>query len=203
VEIKKLAAAFAGVTVVFGFGAMAPASAADPQVFGLQQTVTEPNGGEIGYTVTRFFPSEDAIPYPVTGRLYEVSVRADAINGMPTPMVGAFSARTDSGQSYPAIANVWTPQGLSGMTLLPGGHGSGIVYFDAVGEAPTSVVYNGAGETLTWIEPPVAPPAEEAASDEGASGSGESAAASESGSADTSAAAKAEVNSDVAVQDGG
>jgi len=202
VEIKKLAAAFAGVTVVFGFGAMAPASAADPQVFGLQQTVTEPNGGEIGYTVTRFFPSEDAIPYPVTGQLYEVSVRADAINGMPTPMVGAFSARTDSGQSYPAIANVWTPQGLSGMTLLPGGHARGIVYFDVVGEAPTSVVYNGAGETLTWIEPPVAPPAEEAASDEGA-GSSEESAAPESASPDTSAAARAAGNADVAVQDEG
>lgn len=201
-EIKKLAAAFAGVTVVFGFGAMAPASAADPQVFGLQQTVTEPNGGEIGYTVTRFFPSEDAIPYPVTGQLYEVSVRADAINGMPTPMVGAFSARTDSGQSYPAIANVWTPQGLSGMTLLPGGHASGTVYFDAAGEAPTSVVYNGAGETLTWIEPPVAPPAEEAASDEGA-GSSEESAAPESASPDTSAAARAAGNADVAVQDEG
>ena len=202
-EFKKLAAAFAGVTVSFGFGAMAPASAADPQVFGLQQTVTEPNGGEIGYTVTRFFPSEATVPYPVTGQLYEVTVRADALNGMPTPMVGAFSARTDSGQSYPAIANVWTPQSLSGMTLLPGGRATGDVYFDAVGEAPTSVVYNGAGETLTWIEPPVAPPAEEAASDQGSSSGGESAAAPESASPDTSAAAKAKGNSDVAVQDGG
>jgi hypothetical protein len=203
VEFTKLAAAFAGVTVVFGFGAMAPASAADAQVFGLQQTVTEPNGGEIGYTVTRFFPSEATIPYPVTGQLYEVTVRADAINGMPTPMVGAFSAKTDSGQSYPAIANVWTPQSLSGMTLLPGGHATGVVYFDAVGEAPTSVVYTGGGETLTWIEAPVAPPAEEAASDEAASGGEESAAAPESESPDTSAAAKAEGNADVAVQDEG
>jgi hypothetical protein len=138
----------------------------------------------------------------VTGQLYEVTVRADANNGMPTPMVGAFSARTDSGQSYPAIANVWTPQGLSGMTLLPGGHATGVVYFDAVGEAPTSVVYNG-DETLTWIEAPVAPPAEEAAAGEAASGGEESAAAPESASPDTSAAAKAEGNSDVAVQDEG
>lgn len=201
-DIKKLAGAFAGATVVFSFAAVAPASAADEQVFGLQQTVADPNGAEIGYTVTRFFPTEDAIPAPVSGQLYEVSVRADALNGMPTPAVSGFSARTDSGQSYPALG-VWTPQGLSGTTLLPGGHASGIVYFDAVGEAPTSVVYNGAGETLTWIEPPVAPPAEEAASDEGASGSGESAAAPESQSPDTSAAAKAEGNSDVAVQDEG
>src|SRR5262249_59921472 len=120
----------------------------------LQQAVTDPNAGEIGYTVTRFFPSEDAIPFPVAGQLYEVSVRADAINGLVTPMVPAFSAHTDSGQSYPALANVWTPQGLSGMTLLPGGSASGKVYFDAVGEAPTSIVFNRAGGTLTWIEPP-------------------------------------------------
>jgi hypothetical protein len=201
-DVKKSAAALAGATVVVSFAGVGTASAADPQVFGLQQTVTEPNG-EIGYTVTRFFPSGDAIPYPVTGQLYEVSVRADAINGMPTPMVGAFSARTDSGQSYPALANVWTPQGLSGMTLLPGGHASGTVYFDAVGDAPTSVVYTGPGETLTWIEPPIAPPAEESASDEGGGGGEESAAAPESGGSDTSAAAKSEGNSDVAVQDEG
>ena len=91
---------------------------------------------------------------------------------MPTPAVPAFSAQTESGQNYPALAGVWTPQGLSGATLLPGGHASGKVYFDAVGEPPTSVVYNGAGDMLTWIEPPIAPPAEvapeEAASDEGA-----------------------------------
>src|SRR5690349_20728019 len=114
--IKKLAGAVAAAAVTFSFAAVSPASAADPQVFGLQQSVADPSGGEIGYTVTKFFPSEDAIATPVSGQLYEVSVRADAINGLVTPMVSAFSARTDSGQSYPAL-NVWTPQGLSGMTL--------------------------------------------------------------------------------------
>jgi Domain of unknown function (DUF1942) len=168
-------------------------------VFGLQQTVTDPNGAEIGYTVSRFFPSQDAIPYPVTGQLYEVSVRADALNGMPTPAAGAFSARTDSGQSYPALANVWTPQGLSGMTLLPGGHARGTIYFDAVGEPPTSVVYNGAGDTLTWIEPPVAAPAEEeSTSDEGASGGEES--GGESATPDESAV-DSEGNGDVATSE--
>jgi hypothetical protein len=197
--IKKLAGAVAAATVTFSFAAVAPASAADPQVFGLQQTVADPSGGEIGYTVTRFFPSEDAVPFPVSGQLYEVSVRADAINGLVTPMIPAFSARTDSGQSYPALANVWTPQGLSGMTLLPGGHASGKIYFDAAGEGPTSIVYNGAGGTLTWIEPPVVPPAEEAASDEG-EGGGEQAAAPESASPDSGAADTA-ANADVATSE--
>ena len=121
VEIKKLAGAVAATTVMFSVGAVAPASAADGQVFGLQQTVSDPNGGEIAYTVTKFLPSADAIPYPVSGQLYEATVRADAINGLATPVIPAFSAQAESGQNYPALANVWTPQGLSGMTLLPGG----------------------------------------------------------------------------------
>ena len=164
-ESKKLAGAVSAATLMFSFGALAPASAADGQVFGLQQTVTDPSG-EIGYTVTKFLPSGDAVPFPVTGQLYEVTVRADALNGMPTPAVPAFSAHSESGQSYPALAGAWTPQGLSNAPLLPGGQSTGKVYFDAVGEAPTSVVYNGPGDMLTWIEPPAAPAEEEPAAEE-------------------------------------
>ena len=159
-ESKKLAGAVSAATLMFSFGALAPASAADGQVFGLQQTVTDPSG-EIGYTVTKFLPSGDAVPFPVTGQLYEVTVRADALNGMPTPAVPAFSAHSESGQSYPALAGAWTPQGLGNAPLLPGGQSTGKVYFDAVGEAPTSVVYNGPGDMLTWIEPPAAASEEE------------------------------------------
>ena len=75
---------------------------------------------------------------------------------MATPAVPAFSAQTESGQNYPALAGAWTPQGLSGMTLLPGGHSSGKVYFDAAGDPPTSVVYNGGGDMVAWIQPPTA-----------------------------------------------
>ncbi len=160
-ESKKLAGAVSAATLMFSFGALAPASAADGQVFGLQQTVTNPSG-EIGYTVTKFLPSGDAVPFPVTGQLYEVTVRADALNGMPAPVIPAFSAHSESGQSYPALAGAWTPQGLSNAPLLPGGQSTGKVYFDAVGEAPTSVVYNGPGDMLTWIEPPSAAAEEEA-----------------------------------------
>jgi Domain of unknown function (DUF1942) len=174
VEIKKLAAAVAATTVVFSVGAVAPAWAAD-QVFGLEQRVSDPNGGEIAYTVTKFRPSSDALPYPVSGQLYEVTVRADQINGLVTPVIPAFSARSESGQNYPALANVWTPQGLSGATLLPGGHSSGKIYFDAVGDPPTSVVYNGAGDTLTWIQPSGISPAEVAPPASGGNGGGESA----------------------------
>ncbi|GFG52275.1 hypothetical protein CQY20_06300 [Mycolicibacterium agri] len=160
-EIKKLAAAASVAAVMFSFGAVGQASAADAQVFGLQQTVNDPNGGQIGYTVTRFFPSGDAIPHPVTGQLYEATVRADAVNGIVTPAVGAFSAQTASGQNYPALVGFWVPQGLSEMALLPGGHTTGKVYFDAVGEPPTTVVFNGPGESFSWTEPSTEEPASE------------------------------------------
>lgn len=190
-SVKKFAGVFAAAIVVLGLG-VAPASATDEQAFGLQQTVNDPSGGEIGYTVTKLLPSTDAVPYPVAGQLYEVTVRADALNGMPIPVIGGFSAQTASGQSYPALAGVWTPQGLSGATLLPGSHSTGKIYFDAVGEAPTKIVYTGGGETLIWAEPAAAPPAETAAEtaapEAGGSAGEKPSAPAESGGTDKGAA---------------
>jgi Domain of unknown function (DUF1942) len=199
VEIKKLAGAVAATTFMFSVGALAPASAADSQVFGIQQAVTDPSGGEIAYTVTKLLPSGDAVPYPVSGQLYEVTVRANAINGLVTPVVPNFSAQTESGQSYPALAGAWTPLGLNSALLLPGGSSSGKIYFDAAGEAPTGVAYNGAGASLVWSEPPEASE-EEAAPEEAApeeEAPAEESAPAESGSSDTGAA-DAEANADVA-----
>ena len=201
-EIKKLAGAVAATTFMFSVGAVAPASAADDQVFGIQQAVTDPSGGEIAYTVTKLLPSEDAVPYPLSGRLYEVTVRANAINGVVTPVISNFSAQTGSGQSYPALAGAWMPLGLNAGPLLPGGSSSGKIYFDAAGEAPTGVAYNGAGASLSWIEPPAASEEEvateeEAPSDAGESSTDESGAPAESGSAE-SGAADTEANGDVA-----
>ena len=195
---------------MFSVGAVAPASAADGQVFGLQQTVSDPNGGEIAYTVTKFLPSADAIPYPVSGQLYEATVRADAIYGLATSVIPAFSAQAESGQNYPALANVWTPQGLSGMTLLPGGMSTGKVYFDAVGDPPTSVVYNGAGEMVAWVESSSAPaesappeeeaPAEEAPAEEAPA---EEADAEEAPAEEADAVADSGANADVAAPEEG
>jgi hypothetical protein len=203
VEIKKLAGAVAATTFMFSVGAIAPASAADNQVFGIQQSVTDPSGGEIAYTATKLLPSEDAVPYPVSGQLYEVTVRANAINGIVTPVIPGFSARTESGQSYPALAGAWTPLGFNSGPLLPGTSSSGKIYFDAAGEAPTGVVYNGPGASLSWIEPPAAPagseekaaPKEEAPAQESESSGEESAAPAESAD---SGASDSEANGDVA-----
>ena len=203
-EIKKLAGAVAATTFMFSVGAIAPATAADEQVFGIQQSVTDPSGGEVAYTVTKLLPSEDAVPYPLSGQLYEVTVRANAINGVVTPVIPNFSARTESGQSYPALVGAWTPLGLNSAPLLPGGSASGKVYFDAAGEPPAGVAYNGAGASLSWIEPPAAAEEEaseeEAPADESESSSDESGAPAESESAD-SGASDTEANADVATSE--
>lgn len=205
-EIRKLAGAVAATTFMFSVGAIAPAWAADDQVFGIQQSVPDPSGGEIAYTVTKLLPSGDAVPYPLSGQLYEVTVRANAANGIVTPVIPNFSALTESGQSYPALAGAWTPLGLNSVPLLPGGSSSGKIYFDAAGEPPTGVGYNGGGETLGWMEPPAASeeesegevaPEEEAPSEESEGSGDESAAPAESESAD-SGAGDSEVNGDVA-----
>jgi hypothetical protein len=88
--------------------------------------------------------------------------------------------------------------------LLPGSKSTGKVYFDAVGEAPTSVVYNGA-DMLTWIEPPAAAAGEEPAAEEEAPAEeapAEEAPAEEAPaeSAD-SGAADTEANGDVAAEE--
>ena len=117
-----------------------------------------------------------------------MTVRADAVNGIVTPVVPNFSAVTESGQRYPALAGAWTPQGFTSAPLLPGGSSNGKIYFDAVGGPPTGVGYNDAGQSLSWMEPPpasaeeaaapkeeAATPKEAAAPEEGAGGGEESA----------------------------
>ena len=188
---------------MFSVGAIAPASAADSQVFGIQQAVTDPNGGEIAYTVTKLLPSGDAVPYPVSGQLYEVTVRANAINGLVIPVIPNFSAQTESGQSYPALAGAWTPLGFNSALLLPGGSSSGKIYFDAAGEAPTGVAYNGAGESLSLDRTARgvrrgSSHRGRAAPEESAQRTEESGAPAESESADSGAAADSEANGDVA-----
>ena len=61
-DIKKLAGAVAATTFMFSVGAIAPASAADSQAFGIQQAVTDPNGGRSPIPSQNFFRA--ATPSP-------------------------------------------------------------------------------------------------------------------------------------------
>ena len=160
-KIRKVAGAVAATAIMFSIGAPAPASAADNmKLFGVQETLIDYGlGTEIGYTVTGLMPTADVIPHPVSGRLYEATVNAVALQGTVTPVVPFFNARAISGHNYRVIANVWTPQGLSGAALPQGASTTGKIYFDVVGDVPNSVLYNdGSHDLLGWVDPPVAVP---------------------------------------------
>lgn len=155
---KVLAGAVAATAVVFSIGAAPSASATgNIQVVGIEETLGDPNGTEIAYTVTKILPSADSVAYPVAGQLYEASVMARAIRGTVVPAVPFFNARAESGANYPVLEGV---SGLSGAPLADGATADGKIYFDVVGVAPNSVVYNnGPEDLLAWIQPIAGDPA--------------------------------------------
>ncbi len=155
---------------MFGFGAVAPAWAtSNIQVLGVQETVKDINGPLTGYTVTGLMPSSDPVPYPVAGRLYEATVKTDAVVGSVVPAPSFFNARAENGDNYPSLAAVASLGGPVGQ----GGSSTGKVYFDVVGSTPNSVVYNnGFEDILGWIQPPGLAPEEVAPAASGGASSG-------------------------------
>ena len=128
-NINKLAAPVGVAAVAIGMAAAtaALASAANNiKPFGQPETFNN-----ITYTVTGLSPSSDAVPH--SGQLYEATVTVD---GGGIPIAPAFNARAESGANYRYI----------------GGGAPGKLYFDVVGDAPNSVVYNdGVQDLLVWI----------------------------------------------------
>lgn len=152
-KIKKAAAAVAATATMFALGAVPLAWAtSNIQVMGVTETLKDVNGPLIGYTVTGLMPSSDPVPYPVAGRLYEATVKADALVGTVIPVAWDFNARAESGANYPALATV---SSLSAAPIGQGGTTTGKVYFDVIGDVPNSVVFNnGFEDILGWIQPP-------------------------------------------------
>ena len=144
-------AATAATAILFSVSVTPQASAAgDNQVVGIEQLARDSNGAEISYTVTNILPSADPLGYPVAGQLYEALVMARATQGTAVPMALAFSAHTDDGATYPALANA---SGLSGAPLADGATTDGKIYFDVVGDVPTSIIYGNGPEVLIWKQP--------------------------------------------------
>ena len=113
------------------------------------------NDGNVvqGWTISNLKPSGDAIPYPVSGTLWEATATDEAIQGSATPIVSNLNARTNDGQTYRALFGVATPEGVNPSTLAQGQKTSGKVYFDVTGTSPNSVVYNAAGQDmLAWVQ---------------------------------------------------
>src|SRR4051812_24967893 len=115
---------------MFCLGALPLAGAtSNIKVMGVAETLKDLNGPLISYTVTGLMPSTDPVPYPVAGRLYEATVKADAPVGTVMPAVWDFNARAESGANYPALANV---SSFSAAPIGQGGSTTGKVYFDVI-----------------------------------------------------------------------
>jgi hypothetical protein len=148
-------AAFAPLSVAaITIATAATAVAANPTVagFDVREQLYDAGGAVVtGWTVSGLNPSSDAIPYPVTGRLYEATSTVDADQGTVTPIVSNFNSRATDGETYRALYNVATPQGVNPSALPPGARSTGKVYFDVTGATPNTVVYNdGAQDLLIW-----------------------------------------------------
>jgi hypothetical protein len=160
--ITIASAAFAPLSVAaVTIATAATAVAASPTVggFGTREQLFDDGGAVItGWTLTDFRPSSDTIPYQAAGRLYEASAAVEADQGTATPTVPNFSARATDGETYRALYNVATPQGLNPSALPAGAKSTGKIYFDVTGAIPDSVVYNdGAQDLLIWTGTASAP----------------------------------------------
>ena len=150
-KIRKLVAPVGVAAVAMGMAAstVIPASAANNiKPFGQQETLNDYGTGApmIGYTVTGLSPSSDAVPH--NGQLYAATVTVEGLGGWATPLVPLFNARAESGQNYRVITDA--PGGPA--AAPPGGSTTGTLYFDVVGDAPNSVVYNdGTQDLLVWV----------------------------------------------------
>lgn len=149
------------VVAVAGAGAIcAPsATADDTAIHTLGSSAELVNGSVVqAWTINDLKPSSDAIPYPVTGTLWEATATDTAIQGTVAPIVSNLNARARSGQTYRVLFGVATAQGVNPATLTQGQNTTGKVYFDVTGDTPDSVVYNAGGADLAvWVQPPPTP----------------------------------------------
>jgi hypothetical protein len=151
------AAAAAGLVIAPMASADSAAETVTTQSLGSQAKLVDGNVIQ-GWTVSNLRTSSDVIPYPVAGTLWEATATDEAIQGGATPIVSNFNARARSGETYRALFQVPTAEGVNPATLSQGEKTTGKVYFDVTGDAPDSVVYNAGGQDLLlWVQPPPAP----------------------------------------------
>jgi Domain of unknown function (DUF1942) len=145
---------FAGFVGIVSASTASADQATDSSTYGLGSQGTLVNGDVVqGWTVSGLKPSTDAIPYPVRGTLWEATATDEAIKGYVIPIVLNLGARAPSGQTYRALYQVATPQGVNPATLAQGQKTTGKVYFDVTGDGPDGVVYNAGGQDLaSWVQ---------------------------------------------------
>jgi Domain of unknown function (DUF1942) len=157
VKITKITCAFVAAGAV-GFLSAPIALAEGPSsaAIGSPAKLYDAAGNIVqSWTITGLKPSSDVIPYPVAGTLWEATATDEAVMGGVTPIVSNLNARAGNGENYQALFGVATPQGVNPATLAQGQKTSGKVYFDVIGAAPISVVYNAGGvDVLVWAGMP-------------------------------------------------
>ncbi|WP_234713871.1 MPT63 family protein [Mycolicibacterium chlorophenolicum] len=134
---------------------LAPAASADDSAIHSLGSPAQLANGDIvqAWTITDLKPSTDAIPYPVTGTLWEATATDTAVRGTVQPVVSNLNARARSGQTYRVLFGVATPQGVNPAPLAEGQQTTGKVYFDVTGDTPDSVLYNAGGPDLAvWVQ---------------------------------------------------
>ena len=155
VKISKLAGAVAAAAIAVGIGATtaAPAWATDNiKPIGDQIRIKDYLGNNlIGYTVTEFGPSSDAVGHD--GQLYAATLTVQTYGVEQNPQIQRFGARAESGDFYPVIVNAPGSFGLG--NIGPDGSVTGKLYFDVVASVPNSVAYNdGMRDILAWVPGP-------------------------------------------------
>ncbi|GAS91656.1 immunogenic protein MPT63 [Mycolicibacterium brisbanense] len=151
-DLRKAAvtAAETLATTVAGVFTPAPASAYPTMSkFGSEQPLCNADATvATQWRVGSLEPSDDPMPFPVTGQLWKAVATATAVHGETIPAVSNFTARTDDGHNYSALDKAPSPPALAPSPLSQGDSATGAVYFDVSGPPPTSVVYHSGGQDL-------------------------------------------------------
>jgi hypothetical protein len=148
----------AGLAGVVNASAAHADAAADGGARGLGTQAAIVNGDNVqGWTISDLKPSADAIPYTVQGVLWEATATDEALNGFVVPVVLDLDARAPTGQTYPVLYQVATPQGVNPSALTQGQKTTGKLYFDVTGDKPNGVVYDAGGQELASWEQSQAP----------------------------------------------
>lgn len=152
IRLSALTAAIVALAAALVFATAPPASArTEINKFGSWGHLND-IGNNTGWKVSSPMKSSDTIPnYPLMGQLWEARATVKSEQGTVTPIIPNLNARADNGQNYQVLWQAFTPNGISGATLAPGGESSGKLYFDVTGASPTTVAYNnGAEDLLLW-----------------------------------------------------
>ncbi len=152
-KFSRLITATASAALLVAAGLLGPAAAsAETTELGQQGRIDDGNVVQ-GWTISDLKPSSDVVTYPIQGALWEATATSEAIQGTVVPIISNFNARTATGEDYRVLFQIASIEGVKPGALTQGQQTKGKVYFDVIGAAPDSVVYNnGSQDLITWVQ---------------------------------------------------